>query len=426
MSVSSLALPDRPLARRFAIALTFAAVTASFVISSMALAALGVPYDAPGGNLLQKVHPATYLSLAALIAAIAARGDRLRYVADLPRRFPGAAFFAVNWVLIVVYAQTFQHAPAAPLIDSFLSALAVLVLYDDFDERERARLRALLHVIMFVNACLGLAEFAGHFRLTPFVAGGQVIVGDYRSTALFGHPLINAGSTSLYALMLFFGADRALKAPLRVALLFVQLAALIAFGGRTALVLTIITLAVGSLRPIADFLRGRPFEMRWALAGALAAPAMLAAFAALSFGGGLDPLLERFTNDSGSAETRVVAFELFDAFPLRDLLFGPDPERLASLQNSLGIEYGIENGWLGLLFQYGALMTFFFVLGFFALLYEFWRRSQSYGLVIVAVFLVEISSAASISVKSFIFNQFAILLLVVFDWRAAGDKPTGS
>ncbi|MBV8474389.1 MAG: VpsF family polysaccharide biosynthesis protein, partial [Hyphomicrobiales bacterium] len=254
MSVTSLAPPDRPLAGRLAVALTFAAVATSFVFSSMALAALGVPYDAPGGNLLQKVHPATYVSLAALVAAFAARRDSLSAIADLPRRSPGAAVFVVNWVLIVVYAQAFQHIPAAPLIDSFSSALAVLVLYEDLAERERARLRVLLHAIMLANACLGLAEFAGHFRLTPFVAGGRLIVEDYRSTALLGHPLLNAGSTSIYALMLFFGADRALKSPLRVALLLVQLAALVAFGGRTALVLTLVTLALGSLRPIADVL----------------------------------------------------------------------------------------------------------------------------------------------------------------------------
>ena len=180
--------------------------------------------------------------------------------------------------------------------------------------------------IMFVNACLGIAEFAGHFRLTPFVAGGRLIVDDYRSTALLGHPLLNAGSTGLYALMLFFGADRALKAPLRLAMFLIQLVALVAFGGRTALVLTGVTIALGSLRPLADFLRGRPFDMRWALAGALAVPILLAAVATLSrCPAALDPLIERFTDDRGSAQARVVIFELFDAFSLERHSARPRP-----------------------------------------------------------------------------------------------------
>ena len=57
--------------------------------------------------------------------------------------------------------------------------------------------------------------------------------------------------------------------------------------------------------------------------------------------------------------------------------------------------------------------------GLFALLWEFWRRSKVFASIILVDFLVQISSSASISVKSFVFNQFAILLLVVFDARAA-------
>lgn len=421
MSLPWVATHDGLRLRSISVALTFLAFVTAFVISSMTLTVFGVMYDAPGGSFLQKLHPATYLSLAALIVDAAARPDPLRYVANLPNRFPGAAFFVVNWILIVAYASLFQHAPATPLIDSFFCALAALVLYDELNEGERAALRMLLHLVMFANACLGVAEFAGHFRLTPFVAGGRLIPGDYRSTALFGHPLLNAGSTGLYALMLFFGGDRALKAPLRAVLFFVQCAALLAFGGRTALVLTGAVVAIGSLRAVADLLRGRSFDMRWALAATLAAPIIVGGLATISLRGGLDPLLERFTNDYGSAETRVVVFELFDAFPLQDILFGPDADRLASLQNTLGIEYGIENPWLGLIFQYGALMTLVFLLGFFALLYELWRRTKSYGALMVILFLVQASSSASISVKSFAFNQFAILLLVVFDWRASGD-----
>lgn len=421
MSLPWVAADDGFRLRAVSAGLTFLAMITAFVISSMALTQFGVMYDGPGGNFLQKLHPATYLSLAALIVDAASRPDPFGYVADLPARFPGAAFFVVNWILIIAYAALFQHAPVAPLIDSFFCALAALVLYDDLDEDERRWLRLMLHGVMLANACLGIAEFAGHFRLTPYVAGGRLIVGDYRSTALFGHPLLNAGSTGLYALMLFFGGDRALKAPVRAALFFIQCAALIAFGGRTALVLTGAVVGVGSLRAIADFLRGRPFDMRLAIAAALAAPLVAAALATIWFTGGLDPLLERFVNDYGSAETRVVVFELFDAFPPQDILLGPDAERLTSLLSTLGIEYGIENPWLGLIFQYGALMTLVFLFGFFALVHELWRRSKSYGAVMVIIFLVQASSSASLSVKSFAFNQFAILLLVVFDWRASGD-----
>ncbi len=423
MSLAWVDAHDRSWIRSAAVVFTFLAAITAFVVSAMTLYGIGVPYDAPGGNFLEKLHPATYLSLVALILDAAARSDPLGAVADLPRRFPGATFFVANWAMIVAYVGLFRHTPATPLIDSFSCAVAMLVLYDRLDDADRMLLRRLLHVIMFANASIGIIEFATHFRLTPFVTGGRLITDDYRSTALFGHPLLNAGSTGLYALMLFFGADRSLNPPLRFGLLLTQVVALIAFGGRTSLVLTIGVIALGVLRPIADLIRGRRFDMRFALASAFVAPAIGGALAAAWLGGALDPLIERFVHDRGSAEARVVMFQLFDAFSIEDILLGPDPERLASLQNTLGIQYGIENGWLGLVFQYGALMSIVFALGLFALIGEFWRRSLAYGSVIVICFLLQATSSASLSVKSFDFNQFATLFLVVFDRRAGEAKP---
>lgn len=419
MSAASTATHERSSLANAAIALVVVAAIASFVISSMTLAALGIPYEAPGGSFLTKLHPATYLCGLALAATLAAKPDPAAFVASLPRHYPGATFFVVNWALIVAFVGLFQHTPIMPLADSFFCALAMLLLYEELDEPARLALRRLLHLVMLANACLGIFEFLTHTRLTPFVVGGKLLSEDYRSTALFGHPLLNAGTAGAYSLMLFFGADRAIGPVLRFALILVQLVALVPFGGRTSIVLTLATMGLGSLRAIADLLRGKRFDMRIGAALALGMPIAVGATVAIFGAGYLDQLIERFTDDKGSAQSRIVALQLFEAFSIEDILLGPDPERLASLQSTLGIEYGIENGWIGLVFQYGALMSGLFIAGLFALLWEFWRRSRIFASVILVDFLIQISSSASISVKSFVFNQFAILLLVVFDARAA-------
>ena len=420
-----LAVADDRLPLRFAARVcALAAAIVAFVVSPMTLQALGLAYEAPGGGALQKLHPATYLAILALILEAASRSRPLAYLGALPLRCPGAALFALNLALIVAYAALFQKTPVAPLIDSFTVGAVLLTLYDDLSQRERATLRLALHAVMFVNACLGLAEFAFDFRLTPFVAGGRAIVGDYRSTALLGHPLLNAGTTALYAAMLILGGDRALRPPLRLALTTIQLVALVAFGGRTSLTLALGVVCLASLKSVGETLGGRRFDLRSAIAAALVAPLAAAAAAAAWFGGALAPLIERFTADRGSAQARVVAFDLFDAFSLQDILLGPDPQRLATLQTTLGIEYGVENGWLGLVFEYGALMTFFFLIGFAALLWELWRRAKSGGWAIILLFLVQASSSASLSVKTFAFNQFALLMLSVFDGNAGERAAT--
>ncbi|THD44192.1 MAG: hypothetical protein E7774_11205 [Bradyrhizobium sp.] len=415
---------ERPRLRAAARICAFAAAIVAFVVSSMTLYRLGVMYDAPGGSALGKLHPATYLAALALILEAASRPRPFAYLAALPLRFPGAGLFVVNLALIVLYATFLAREPVTPLIDSFLVATILLPLYEDFSDGQRLALRRVLHVVMFANAALGILEFAFHFRLTPYFAGGRPILGDYRSTALFGHPLLNAGSTALYATMLMLGADGRLRAAPRLALLATQLIALIAFGGRTSLALALAVGLVALLRTLGEFFGGRRFDLREALAAALVAPLAVAAAAAAWFGGALAPLLGRFAADRGSTQARFVIFDFFNAFSFEDILIGPDPQRLASLQNTFGVEYGIENGWLGLVFQYGALMTAFFVAGLFALIGEFWRRAKSGAWVVVLLFLLQASSSASLSVKSFEFNHFAILMLAVFDRRAA--RATGA
>ena len=277
---------ERPRLRAAARACAFAAAIVAFIISSMTLYSLGVLYDAPGGSALGKLHPATYLAVLALLLEAASRPRPLAYLASLPLRFPGAALFVVNLTLIIAYASLFEHEPVTPLIDSFLVSTILLALYEDFSEGERVALRRALHVVMLANASLGILEFAFHFRLTPYFAGGRPILGDYRSTALFGHPLLNAGSTALYAAMLILGADRALRAPLRLALLAIQLVALVAFGGRTSLALAGVVVAFGALRTLGELAGGRRFDLRAALAAAIVAPLAIAVAAAAWLGGG--------------------------------------------------------------------------------------------------------------------------------------------
>ena len=94
----------------------------------------------------------------------------------------------------------------------------------------------LLHLLMFANALLALAEFALGFRLTPLDAGGVIIEGDWRASALLGHPLTNAVLTGSYLIILSLGGGRNLPWILRPVVFGISLLAMNAFGGRMALV----------------------------------------------------------------------------------------------------------------------------------------------------------------------------------------------
>jgi hypothetical protein len=405
---------NRPLRDNLFVALLLLSALAAFGVSPMLLAKFNIPYDTPGGSFVTKLHPATYLFGLAFLADFWRRGNLRASLLRLLRIAPGAAFFAAMWALMLVYIAMVQHTPFTAIVDSYFVSFAMILLVDGLDEEAKRLLRRLLHLFMFANACVGIIEFLTQTRLTPYVTGGKIIEHDYRSTAIMGHPLVNAGASAMYMLMLFFGADPTLPAPARVVLFLSQFLAMAPFGGRTSIVVALLLMALGLLKPLAELLAGRRFDMRYGVAAAFGLPLVVAGGAAAVASGLLDKLIERFTDDKGSAQARVAIFELFNEFSLEDLLFGPDPERLAWAQNLLGIEYGIENSWLGFVFQYGAFMSLFFVLGFFALLWEILRRSETAALIVAAHFLVQVSSSASLSVKGFMFNQFTILMLAIF------------
>ncbi|MDE2577600.1 MAG: VpsF family polysaccharide biosynthesis protein, partial [Hyphomicrobiales bacterium] len=313
---------------RAASALLILMTLVCFVISAMTLSYFGVKYDEAGGSALHKLHPASWIACLALMATFAARRDRIDWIAGLPARFPGAALFTGSWITIILFAQIVQHTPLMPLVDTFFCALVFLVLWEDADCETRNFITVMLHVVLVGNALIGIGEFVTHKRLTPFVTGGREVLYDYRSTALLGHPLLNAGTTGGYMLMMIFGGDRAVSLLPRLAIIGVCGVALVAFGGRTAIVMSIALTALGSIMPILRTLAGARFDLRGALAFSLVVPLAVGVLAFAYASGSLDQLIERFTDDKGSAEARVLMLQLFSHFTWEELFFGPDPVRL--------------------------------------------------------------------------------------------------
>src|SRR5690606_6737276 len=154
------------------------------------------------------------------------------------RRFCAAAFcFAVFAAFLVL---ALKH-PFSFIIDTLFAPLAFFALLVDADENLRRRLATLTHVELALNAIIAIGELLGGWRLTPFYVGGEAIGWDWRSTALLGHPLVNALLAGLYLTILASGATR-LSAALLAPAILLQLVALAAFGGRAGAFVAIVIL----------------------------------------------------------------------------------------------------------------------------------------------------------------------------------------
>jgi hypothetical protein len=411
--VTAAAVNGRGWALALATPLLVASMLASFAVSSMALAAIGVQYDSPDGPMWQKLHPATYLAVLAMLFRVLGQSRPLAYVTGLARAFPGAAFFVAMWTSIVAYAALVQKSPLTLLIEPYPVALAALFAHDDLAPATRAFVRKALHAILVANVLIGIFEILTQNRLFPFVIAGQ-LVEDGRSTALLGHPLLNASTTGAYLLCLFLGGDPRLRLVPRAIIVSLSLLGLLAFGGRTALVATCLIVGCVVLWKFVLFLFGGRVDLRRVAAVLAFSPVFVIGVAGAAATGMFDTTLARFIDDNGSAQARLIALQLLDTFDMGDLLFGPRPDVLTSTLNTLGISVGIESTWLGLAFSYGALITGFFVVGLFVLFWEYWRRARSGAVLLFVYFIVVISAANGLATKTLTFVQFSILLLYFF------------
>ncbi|MCF6199078.1 MAG: VpsF family polysaccharide biosynthesis protein, partial [Hyphomicrobiaceae bacterium] len=325
-------------------------------------------------------------------------------------RHKGTMIFLITWFLLLFQIVIVQHKPFTPIIDTFIMPVVMLFVLTSMDGRGRLRLAHLLHFLMFANALLALSEFALGFRLTPLDAGGVIIEGDWRSSALLGHPLTNALMTGCYLIVLSLGGGRDLPWILRPVVFGISLLAMNAFGGRMALVALLGFLAVVyALQMIAPLNGGSSSRRNW-LMGVLLVPLGIMAVV-IGFEIGLfDQLLERFVNDNGSASARVYMFEVFRDLTWLDIMIGPDQDYVASLLRAQGVNFGIESFWVAFILSYGFIVSMVFFVGLFAFLYDVARASTLVALWPILYFLTVSSTSVSLSAKG---TDLAILVVMI-------------
>jgi len=193
-----------------------------------------------------------------------------------------------------------------------------------------------------------------------------------------------------------------------------QLAALVPFGGRTALLLTLGLMTLWLIPRVLHVLRGARLPLPAFAAIAVLAPMIAVGVGLVAVGGFFDVMLDRFADDGGSARSRVEMFEIFNHLPAREIFIGASNDVIDSMRNSRGLEWGIENPVVRLLLYQGVVFTTFLIAGFVLFLVEIARRlAPGYGLAMV-FFLVIINSYESISNKTVGLAQFIVLLLAMF------------
>lgn len=392
------------------IILTMVSIALWFLMSEMFLTNIGISYAEGGGSPLEKIHPGTWLALATLLFMGMRHGNPLRLL-DLIVSNRGLAIFLASWLLLFAWVTIVMKTPFSPLIDTFMAAIVAFLLMDELGERDLRRIAVMIHLIMTANALLGLYEYLSGWRLTPYAIGSITIEGDWRSTAILGHPLANASMTGSYVVALALGGGRDLPRVFLPAAMGLQLIAMIAFGGRSSLVNALAIIAIIGAWRLIGILRGARFSRLGAALVFLMAPLAVAALAVVADAGFFDQFILRFSSDLGSAKARVVMLEFFRIIPLGDIIVGPDQTYVSSLQSLEGIEFGIESFWVGFIFAHGAIMASVFFLGLFAFCWQLALRTRPETWVLLLFFFLVATTSVSLSVKTCSFAMFVAFTL---------------
>ncbi|MDX7953979.1 VpsF family polysaccharide biosynthesis protein [Lichenihabitans sp. Uapishka_5] len=392
-----------------------AGIMAALLVPASLLTLIGLNYDTANGGAWEKVHPGSDLILLGLAAAALRSGAPGPWLVAQGRRYPGAAAFVATTLFLLIYQMVVLHAPFTPLIDTFLIPVAALVGLQDLHPAWKHRLEAALHLFIAANALLGIAEFVSGWRLIPAELDGVVQTAEVEARAFgfLGHPLSSAAMAGLYATVLMLGGGRGLPAGLRAPALGLQALALGAFGGRTALVLAALAAVAIAGVALVRVLAGRPVDLRLVGLGLLLAPLGLGMVAAIASSGFFDVVLNRFIEDNGSAKSRGIILTVFGYLSWPDLLFGPDPDALASVLHLVGIEVGVESTWLGFILNDGLLPSLVFFTGFGLFIAEVMRRCAPAAWGVMLFFFGIISTSIGLSAKTTMLVEVVALLLIL-------------
>jgi hypothetical protein len=397
--------------------LALAMVLVMMTISPMALSAMGWNYDAPvGGAGPTRFHPVTYLAVLLYLAIALRDGNPVASVITAFARDYRLMLFFGAWALLFYHAVVNQKLPAASLIDTFLLPLMIVQAIRRLSPRTLAGMIMLVHVGFVANALLGIGEFLSGLRLTPYVAGGVLITDDWRSTALIGHPLGNALLTGCYTIILLLEGGF-LRGWQRLAMIGLQATAMIAFGGRASLVLLVLFLGVSGLRALFLFLAGQRLQLRHLTVLAFLIPLVICVIGVLFDVGFFDKFLLRFTEDKGSAQARIVMFELFRGFTLPELLLGPPQQNLGHLVHIYRLEFGIESLWIAFSLFYGIIPSVLFFAGLTFFLFAMTALCQKRAWLVIGFFFIVNSTFLGIAGKTISFAMMCLLLLLLLPAR---------
>ena len=395
--------------------LFYVGIAVYFALSPQTLFHMGIPYEAPGGSPLAKVHPATWCVLLAYGLLLVARGNPIRVWGQQLAAEPLLTAYLACMIFVLGWSLSRHGASgAASIVDTLIVPFFCVSALGLLDGPRRSQCLKLIIFVLAFNALLAIVETMLQTKLIPLRISGQTETAEeiFRPSALLGHPLNNSMITAtLLPVVLYLRIAMAW----RVVLMLLLWVGLLSFGGRTGFVLATFAYALYFLGQLAvSALRGRFSYLQLtggAVLGSLGTGLLVAAIAVSGVGERIFKTLEW----DGSASVRVQIWSVFDYLNDFDMLMGISPKEITAVGVRMGLSEteAIENFWLMMFLQTGWIGFVPFVIAMACAFAWMWKSSRGAMRVALLLFLAIGSSNNSLATKTITLVMFMVAVAIV-------------
>ena len=382
-----------------------------FLFGANLLDMVGWQYSSDAGPVFTRMHPGTYLIIAATGIAV------LQFPQQVIKSLKSPIFIFYNVAAFILFIRGFMILSSGvtggeitTVITNFFTPSLFYICARCLSSDDLRALEVPLRIFLAVNSLIGLAErLLGH-RLIP---GFLDKTNDVRSTGFLAHPL-NASLVTGLVIVYLVTARRAQK-PItwRLPELCLHSLAMFAFGGRSALVFTPIILVLSAIAARRERGQADVTKLQRALPIALIFVGISLVFLPIPF---VDATIDRFTNDMKSTEQRNAALEIVQQVTPEELLTGINAvEREAYAKFHSGV--AVELCWVALMLTYGLIAVFPMMFGLPLFL---WRMSQTLdrsAFYMGMLFMIVTAGSLSIGVKSLLIPQCVLMMLFLSQRR---------
>ncbi len=407
--------------RKLAWVLLWVAVSVYMLMSASMLLRLGIPYDAPFGSPVAKLHPGTYCLFLAWFVALSSHGNPLQVLGGQLQRHRLMGLYLACMLVVFVWA-VFRHGTsgAAFIIESLWTPAAIVFTMDLLNAQRQRQLVQWVVVLLICNAVLAVGEVLSPARLTPLHVGRSDIVAEeyFRASAFLGHPLHNALITAtLLPAVTLLPWSSVWKAFVMVVLML----GLLAFGGRTSVVLVV--LLYGSyfaVRVCSSVVRGRLSYLQLT-GGSVALLAALTTMGGVVAASGIGGRIFNNLKIDSSASVRLRVWDAFSYLSDVDMWVGISPAAIDQISIRMGLDpdyEAIENFWIYLFMQFGVIGFVPFLIGLGCLAVVLFKGATPPMRMAMLLYLLVSSTANTLASKT-----VSLLLLVLVIFGGAAFRP---